>query len=1124
MMRQARGIAAAMGLCALALAAETARAQSFVNFESGHVRPLALSPDGTKLFAVNTPDNRLEIYTVGVGSLTLAAEVPVGLEPIAVAARTNLAGRTEAWVVNHLSDSVSIVEVDPTTIALSHVTRTLATCDEPRDVVFAGAGNNRAFVTTARRGQNCPVAANLTTQGQGRAVVQVWNVNALTNALSGGPIANIVLFTDTPRALAKSPGSDTVYAAGFQSGNQTTSILEPTVTGSGNTRPPFPPGSTGNAPNTGLIVKFNPVNGRWEDERGAAGPNWDPQIPFNLPDRDVFLIDALAATPALFASANNVVRVGTVIFNMAVRPDNGRVYVANTDARNQVRFEPFISATQGVQGHIVESRITVISGTTPTPHHLNPHINYLCEPPFVSPCAYSPTEVEQSLAFPGDMVFSSDGQRVYVTGFGSQKIGIFDTDDLEANIITKTLVGVGDGPSGIVLDEARNQLYVMNRIDHTVSIVSNAATPATAAETAVVPLRYDPSPALAKDGRTFLYDARTTSSHGDQACASCHVFGDFDSLAWDLGNPFGAVENNPNPFSVPPGGQPIFHPLKGPMTTQSLRGMQDAGPMHWRGDRTGAPPANEAFNEDANFKKFNPAFVGLLGRPQQLDAPSMQAFTDFILTVQYPPNPIRALDDAPTTQQSDGETFFINNQTDASLLQCVFCHHVPMGTSAQSTIEGETQEFKIAHMRNLYQKIGMFGSSGDQVRGFGFLHDGSVFTVFNFLQAGVFNFGSPSTVANTNRRNVEAFALAFDTGLKPIVGQQVSLTPATTADATVTGRIDLLTARADAGNCDVVVKGNAAGIARGWRYVGGGNFQPDRNADAVITTSALRALAAVTGQEQTYTSVPPGSGVRIGLDRDEDGIFDRRELDCGTDPANPASFPSASGGCAPTTTTTSTSTSSSTSLHPTTTSTAAPTTSSSSTVVPTTSTSTSTTLVPPLTNVQSTSLKLRDPGATTSRRITFKSTTKLDPGANRVVVAGSGTAGDPTSAGSTGGGAVVTVYNSAGSGETVTVSLPAVGWTLTSKGYRFRAPATTDPIQRVTVVNDSVRLRGGKTSWTYTLDETAQGSVALRLRLGTGTTWCTDSPAKSPASSNDVPGKFVGQVKTPAPAVCPATP
>ena len=60
-----------------------------------------------RLFAVNTPDNRLEIFDIGVGTLTHVASVPVGLEPVAVAARSN----TEVWVVNHLSDSVSVVDV-----------------------------------------------------------------------------------------------------------------------------------------------------------------------------------------------------------------------------------------------------------------------------------------------------------------------------------------------------------------------------------------------------------------------------------------------------------------------------------------------------------------------------------------------------------------------------------------------------------------------------------------------------------------------------------------------------------------------------------------------------------------------------------------------------------------------------------------------------------------------------------------------------------------------------------------------------------------------------------------------------------------------------------------------------
>jgi DNA-binding beta-propeller fold protein YncE len=76
---------------------------SFTTIESGQVRPLSLSPDATRLFAVNTPDDRLEIFDVTAAGLTHRAAVPVGLEPVAVAARSSI----EVWVVNHLSDSVS---------------------------------------------------------------------------------------------------------------------------------------------------------------------------------------------------------------------------------------------------------------------------------------------------------------------------------------------------------------------------------------------------------------------------------------------------------------------------------------------------------------------------------------------------------------------------------------------------------------------------------------------------------------------------------------------------------------------------------------------------------------------------------------------------------------------------------------------------------------------------------------------------------------------------------------------------------------------------------------------------------------------------------------------------------
>ncbi len=1150
---------------------------SFVGFESGHVRPLALSPDGSRLFAVNTPDNRLAIYTVSAGGLTLAAEVPVGLEPVAVAARTN----TEVWVVNHLSDSVSIVTVDTTTPSLSHVTRTLLTCDEPRDIVFAGPGNSRAFITMARRGQNCTVAANLTTAGTGRAVVQVYDATALGTALGGTPIASLALFADTPRALARTPDGSRVFAAAFHSGNRTTSIVEPNVTGNGGLPPP-PAGATPGAPPTGLIVKFNGTN--WVDE---INRNWNGQVPFNLPDRDVFIIDANANPPALVSGTNNVVGVGTILFNMAVRPNaSNQVYVANLESRNNVRFEPRIVGDplgRGVQGHIAESRITVINGTTPTPRHLNPHIDYLCTPPG---CIPSAAEREASLAFPMDMVFSSNGARLYVVGFGSGKVGIFDAAALEAGTInasTKTLVEVGGGPSGLALDEARNRLYVMNRFTHDISIVSNASTPASAIETAVVPLRFNPEPAVVRDGRPFLYDARNTSGHGDSACASCHIFGDFDSLAWDLGDPFGQIQPNDNPFRVvgtagpvstgPPGvGIPCpnceFHPLKGPMTTQTLRGMAGAGPMHWRGDRTGSTTGQDALDEQLAFKAFNPAFVSLLGRGTQLSTSEMQAFTDFILNVVLPPNPNRSLDDVGTSDQNAGSNLFLNQATDAGLITCVFCHRLPFGSDGLSTIEGETQEFKIAHLRNVYQKIGRFGVSGgasvgDQVRGFGVLHDGSISTVQNFVSSPVFQ-----NLNLTQERQLEQFVLAFDTGEKPAVGQQVSIDSGTFNTATFVNRVNLLVARADAGNCGLVVKGNVLGEARGAVYVGGNNFQFDRHSDAPMSTTAVRNLAATAGQELTFTCVPPNTQTRIGVDRDSDGVFDRRELDCGTDPANPASFPATlTGACggattttsttiatttttssssttvAPTTSTTATSTTTttvapststtttiatSTSTTSTTTSTTAASTSSSTTTAPP-STTTTTTLAPPtFVLVQTTSLSLRDrtaPPLPAARKVNFKSSTKKDVAPHRVLVPALGGGGDPTLHGAT-----LTVYNSAGSGEKVVVSLPAVNWKVLGsasapKGFKFSGTDPSGPISRVYVKADQLKVRGGKANWAYTLNEAMQGSMAVRLQLGSATPWCSNAPAKpSDSGKNDHVDKFTAQSKTPAPATCPPVP
>ena len=137
------------------------------------------------------------------------------------------------------------------------------------------------------------------------------------------------------------------------------------------------------------------------------------------------------------------------------------------------------------------------------------------------------------------------------------------------------------------------------------------------------------------------------------------------------------------------------------MTTQSLRGMANHGPMHWRGDRTGgtdatrlvilpsAQPDTGTFDEQIAFKKFNVAFAGLLGRSGPLADDQMQAFTDFILQVTYPPNPIRHLDNSLTPDEQVGRDFFFSQTADGQELpsdlfhNCNGCHVLdPLGNAA----------------------------------------------------------------------------------------------------------------------------------------------------------------------------------------------------------------------------------------------------------------------------------------------------------------------------------------------------------------------------------------------------------------------------------------------------------
>ncbi|HMC71170.1 MAG TPA: hypothetical protein VKJ07_18580, partial [Mycobacteriales bacterium] len=366
----------------------------------------------------------------------------------------------------------------------------------------------------------------------------------------------------------------------------------------------------------------------------------------------------------------------------------------------------------------------------------------------------------------------------------------------------------------VVVDADGERAWVLTRFDNSISVVDLE----TRAEVGKVSM-FNPEPPSVTNGRKYLYDATLTSSNGTAACASCHIGGDKDELAWDLGNPGGiplSIRDVGIVFTIPPALilallphlPNIFAnnmPVKGPMTTQSLRGMDNHGAMHWRGDRngmtqqTGAPfidpatgmptvsaqPNGGIYDEVNAFKSFNVAFPGLLGNDAMLSDGDISDMTTFILQVSYPPNPVRSLDNTLTADQQAGHDFYFNHAPTGQELpsdrfhNCNGCHTLDgagnkgisphpgfFGTDGRISFEFESQTFKVPHLRNMYTKIGMFASSLDSlqpgtiylpeqqapvaaVRGFGYNHDGVLGQLEHFFTGQVFlQTDAPVTLAD----------------------------------------------------------------------------------------------------------------------------------------------------------------------------------------------------------------------------------------------------------------------------------------------------------------------------------------------------------------------------------------
>jgi YVTN family beta-propeller protein len=886
----------------------------FTNFESSAVHPLALSPDGAALVVLNAPDARAEVYAVQPnGTLAYTGSVFTGLEPVSVC--FDPAQPTRAFVANWLSDDVSVID-----IAALRVEALIPVGDEPQDVLVA---SGKLFVACARSA----IAPQLVDPG---AFVE----NAVVIAAATAPYAiqaRVAIQGLKPRALALAGNGSAarVYVVPQNSSNGTTvldltntkalGLADPTVPDAFD--PPFQFNPSLKAPGFASFATLPffpfPLKGWVIPQTSRIVNDFEyPTLVTQLADKDVFAIDP--ATNLLDPLATT--SVGTTLLAIERNPVSGALWIAHTDAHNRTRFEP------SVQGDAVDNRIAIVAPGGAVLQQID------LAPPLTSVEHAQPTAIafyaaNRAGGGSGSGGGSSGGGFGTTSGSTSQGAGAskplaprgsapvaYVASTGSASVVALdasggTLVAelaVGEIPIGLAVDQARGHLYVLSRGDHALrafDILNGHAPIQLGSATVALALGYDPEPAGLRSGRVHLYDARAASGHGtgNFSCATCHISGHMDQLAWDLGDPEGTLgyfypdllTGSTSQGGSMVAGQAVaqVHPMKGPMTTQTLRGLSDANgaPLHWRGDRR-------------FFQMFQGAFVGLLGGSGISNA-AMQEYANFVRALAFPPNPYEPRDRVYTGNALAGKTLYGLTPGNAGKdynplqvnLKCVTCHKANFAsgtdfTGSQRTVnfDAETQFFNAPTLRGAYEK------EFRALTGFGAAHDGASTGVRGFLDLPDAFFGLPvfAGFSAAEKDNVTTFVKQWDSGLSPLVGLQQRATAANQAQ--FDAWLDLAEAQAQLATPWVSVVGRKHSLVgaavTGLSFEldsGSGTWRYLQDDGTWISRAQLTALVLGAQSEIVYTAVLPGTGHRLGVDRDEDGLLDGQELALGTNAAAP---------------------------------------------------------------------------------------------------------------------------------------------------------------------------------------------------------------------------------------------
>jgi YVTN family beta-propeller protein len=707
-----------IALAALAAPAEAGRPRTVVHEGIGHltfaspqVDPLALSPNGALLLVANTTSNTVD--AIDTASNTRVASILVGVDPVSVAFRPD---GLEAWVANHVSDSVSVVDTDPTSTSYLRVVETIqsfgvdfaTSFDEPTGIAFAS--NTKAFVALS-------------------STNRIAVVDAVNYAVTG----TILITAQDPRAIAVANGR--LYVAAFESGNQSE------VSTCAN--------ALNNNPQCTL--------GAFDLATFATNPNMpgevkniviDPQVP----DRDVFAFDASTHAPLKTTSG-----VGTLLYDIAVDAAD-TVFVTQTDARNTVN---------GIVGSVNNGNPNNTGRQDPNGdgdvnladldnRMFTNELAILNCSGGASACTIASivnldgSGPGDALATPYGLAISGDGARLVATAAGTNRVFAMNSS---GTLLAQ--LDVGAIPRGIALRSVggvAQTAYVLNSLDNTVSVVdvSDPSPPITLSLVATIPVGNDPTPPAVRRG-AIAFNSAFASNTGTFSCGSCHPDANTDQLLWRIGGEcstgIGCIADEDEPRSTMP-----------------IRGLRDSVPLHWDGtlgDPFGGPDGSvgsggntgtscSAGNQHGCFRHLvDGSLSGVMcerdptcangpsGLPGLLTVQEREDMASFLEQVSYPPARMRRMSDA-LSRAGQGVTianpanaaqfanvsategfkdFFMNKggagQPDTCADSDAGCHELPLGTATNS----ETLEaFDAPTMRGMTDRFLQFslGPTGSE--------------------------------------------------------------------------------------------------------------------------------------------------------------------------------------------------------------------------------------------------------------------------------------------------------------------------------------------------------------------------------------------------------------------------